>query len=524
MISQGILDIFLDFFLNLCIEFIGKSLTRIGIMTIFAEMMTKKTAYYLVCICALWLITGCSSNGVQMREQLEALEQQNNSGEQLLNDTLAESLVTYFDKHGDANEQMRARFLLGITYSNLNEMPRALETYYEAIDCADTTKADCNYQVLSLIHGQCASVFHTQVQPRSELNELRLSEYYAWKDKDTLQAIKRYSQQSGAYDFLKKPDSVLFVKERAASLFRAMGKNDRAARTLGGSTITSLLKKGEISKALEYSRIYEQESGLFDSTKNIAKGFEIYYYIKGECYLATHQPDSAEYWFRKELREGKDIRNQIAGNKGLQEVFEQKKISDSIAKYATLAYELNDSAYSLSEMDNIQKYQASYNYNHQRFLAQQKASEAKIAWLSAIIVAIIAGILFWHFFRKYRLFKNAALDYRLKNAKITRKLRAMARSNPPQYPNLDDWKQLRSLVEGEIPSFRGLLNPNEAPLTEMEYDVCLMTRVHILPNEMAKLKQCVPSYVSNIRKNLLKKVFRKEGNADEFDDEISRIR
>ena len=486
-------------------------------------MTKKRFSYTLFCLCALGLMLGCSGNGTQMRQQLEALEQQNVNGEKLLDDSLAESLVDYFDRHGDANEQMRAKYILGCTYSALNELPRALITFYEAAGCADTTLADCNYKVLSLIHGQCAMIYHTQVQPRSELQELRLSEYYAWRDNDTLQAIKRYSQQSGAYDFLKMPDSVLFVKERAAQLFREIGKPDRAARTLGGSTITSLLKKGDISKALEYSRLYEQESGLFDSLKNIAKGFEIYYYIKGECCLATHQLDSAEYWFRKELRYGKDIRNQIAGSKGLQEVFEKKKNSDSIAKYATLAYELNDSAYSLSEMDNIQKYQASYNYNHQRFLAKEKESEAKIAWLTAIIVILVAAILLGFFFKRYRLFKHAALDYRLKNAEITKRFRSLAKSNPQQYPTNDDWKQLRQLVEHEIPAFHRIMNPDESPLTEMEYDICLMSRVHILPNEMAKLKKCVPSYVSNIRKSLLKKVFAKEGNADEFDEEISKI-
>ena len=219
----------------------------------------------LLCFLVLCLLAGCTGDGTQMRQQLEALEQQNSSGEDLLNDSLAESLVSYFDRHGDANEQMRAKFILGCTYSNLNDLPRALTTYYEAADCADTMRTDCNYKVLSLIHAQCAMIYHTQVQPRSELQELRLAEHYAWKDKDTLQAIRRYSQQSGAYDFLKMPDSVLYVKEQAARMFREIGRHDRAARTLGGSTITSLLKKGEIPKALEYSRIYEQESGLFDA-------------------------------------------------------------------------------------------------------------------------------------------------------------------------------------------------------------------------------------------------------------------
>ena len=175
-------------------------------------------------------------------------------------------------------------------------------------------------------------------------------------------------------------------------------------------------------------------------------------------------------------------------------------------------------------MDNIQKYQASYNFNYHRFLAKQKESEAKIAWLSAIIVILIMAILFWYFFRRYRIFKNAALDYRLKNASITKQLRMMAKSTPTQYPTNNDWKQLRFLVEHEIPAFHDIVNSEETPLTEMEYDICLLSRVHILPNEIAKLKQCVPSYVSNIRKNLLKKIFGIEGNADQFDDEIGKIR
>lgn len=505
MISQGILSVFIDFFF------------------IFAVMTGKRISYGLLYVCFLCLITGCRNDGTQMRQLLEDLEQLNYIGEQLLNDSLAESLVVYFDKHGDTNERMRAKYILGRTYHCLGEMPRALETYYEAADCADTTKADCNYRVLSRIYSQCSMVYHAQIQPRSELKELRIAEHYAWKGRDTLRAIWCNAQQSGAYDFLKMPDSAIIVKEQAAQRFLEIGKKSKAARTIG-STITSLIKKGDIAKAKEYCHFYEQESGFFDADNNIAKGHEIYYYVKGEYYLATHQLDSAEFLFRKELRVAKDLNNQIAGCKGLQEVYEQKKNSDSIAKYATLAYELNDSAYSLSEMENVQKFQASYNYNHQRFLTQQKEAEAKIAWLTATIVVLVAGILLWYFFRRYLLFKHAALDYRLRNAKITRRLKTMAKSNPPQIPSFDDWKQLRSLVESEIPSFHDLLNPVNAPLSEMEYDICLMTRVHILPNEMAKLKQCVPSYVSNIRKNLLKKVFGREGNTDDFDDEIGKIR
>ena len=81
-------------------------------------------------------MASCAGNGAQMRQQLESLEQQNRSGEPMLNDSLAEFLASYFDKHGDSNERMRAKYILGRTYYCLGELPRALETYYEAADCA----------------------------------------------------------------------------------------------------------------------------------------------------------------------------------------------------------------------------------------------------------------------------------------------------------------------------------------------------------------------------------------------------
>lgn len=49
---------------------------------------------------------------------------------------------------------MRKSFLyiLGRTYYCLGELPRALETYYEAADCADTTAADCDFAKLSRVY------------------------------------------------------------------------------------------------------------------------------------------------------------------------------------------------------------------------------------------------------------------------------------------------------------------------------------------------------------------------------------
>ena len=486
----------------------------------------KRPSFSILCLLALLLLLGCSG-GEEQRRQLEALEQQNRSGEQMLNDSLAESLVEYFDQHGDANERMRAKYILGRTYYFLGELPRALETYFEAADCADTTLTDCNYKVLSRIHAQSADVFHKQVQPRSELKELRLAEYYAWKGQDTLQAIECFSLQSGAYDFSGLPDSVVVICERASLLFDKIGRRDRASQ-MKGRAITSLLKNKKYEKAKQFIDDYESNSGLFVGKDSVCRGHEVYYYIKGLYYLGICLLDSAEGMFRKELCEGKDLNNQIGACTGLQKIYEQRKNTDSIAKYASKAYELNDSAYSLSEMQNIQQMQASYNYNHHKYLAKQKEAEAKIAWLTSTLVIVtaifVAAIFLWIYFRRYRIYKNAALDYRLRNADITRRFHKMAKSQPIQYPSIQDWRNLCSLVEHEIPSFKNTVNPHEEePFSDMDYDICVAIRVQLSPIEISKLTQYSPSSITKIRKRLLLSIFGIDGNAEDFDEEICKI-
>ncbi len=393
----------------------------------------RKSFLYILCFVAVCQLIGCGG-GEEQRRQLAELEKQNHSGQPMLNDTLAESLVAYFDRHGNANERMRdgnanermrAKYILGRTYADMGELPRALETYYEAADCADTTASDCDFAKLSRIHAQSADIFYQQIQPRSELKELRVAEYYAKKGDDSLMAIECYALQSRDYNFLELYDSVIFITEKASSLFNMIGRKDRSVQVLTND-ISSLLKKGEITKAMRQICQYEMSSGFFNSDGEIAKGRELFYYLRGKYYLATNQIDSAELLFRKLLLKDKRINSQIAANKGLLEVYEKRSISDSVAKFAKVSYELNDSAYLLSEMQNIQKLQASYNYNHHKFLAEKSSLEARIAWLVlavSILAFVLVGILFG---KKYKTFKRAALDNRLTHADITRRLKDMA--------------------------------------------------------------------------------------------------
>ena len=254
--------------------------------------------------------------------------------------------VAFFDDHGTPGDRVLAHYLLGLAYSDHGEAPMALQCYQDAIDCADTTVADCDYAQLARVYGQMANVFNQQGLYQEQLQNTDVSVRYAWKGKDTLLALRNCEQKSYAYMELKDTTSAIAVIEDVARQFMALGYAKNAAISLGGY-IRPLIDIGDYGRAKDYIKLYEAKSGRFDSYGNIETGREIYYKSKGLYYLHTDILDSAEYYFRKELRDGKDFYNQNSAANGLTLLYDKLQRPDSMAKYALYAYIMLDSIYAL---------------------------------------------------------------------------------------------------------------------------------------------------------------------------------
>ena len=534
-------------------------------------------------VAILWglLILGaCAGDEHQkMLAHLAELERQNLADSVMTNDSLAERLAEYFDHHGTPNERMRAHYILGRTYADLGEAPAALEAYLRAASCADTTATDCDYTKLSRIHIQSARICYLLLQPRSQLDELCKAQLYALKAKDTLIAIECYAQKADAYQLLHQPESVVLIRERASQMYQSAGNKQRAAAVLGAA-ITSALEINDTSRAREFMMKYEKESGLYDPSGSIQRGRETYYYAKGRFYLAINRLDTAEYFFRRLQKDGYTLNHQIASSKGLQEVYERLKKPDSIAKYANLGYVLNDSAYSLAEMEGIQRVKASYNYNRNKLIAEQKTNEAETARLILllsvaviVIILLFAAWLFSHYRKRKQLellkFQNdlenlgraqeelmelraeekmeleemirkkdeelaslqqrvaenikkmslATQEERLKDAPIIKRLTQLLQENPPREASVNDFKELRNLINETIPSFYSHFQMLRYP----EYNVCMLIRTHFAPAQISKLTGISENYISNYRKRILLKAFSVDGSAKELDERIMTI-
>ena len=354
-------------------------------------------------------LSSCSGDGSQMRAQLEELERQNRADSVMTNDSLAEQLVKYFDRHGTPNERMRAHYILGRTYADMGEAPRAIDAYLDAASQADTTAADCDNHTLSRIYGQMSDVFYQQSLLDDYLECLDKSIYYAWKANDTAQALNEYAHKIAAYDRINQPEMVVTMfDEFYNQSLDYFGKEITSKYcTL---PIRSLLRTNNYAKADYYLSIYESKSGFFDLSGNIDKGREVFYYLKGDYYLNICRFDSADFFFRKELENGLDVVNQNLASHGLSLLYMKTNKPDSAAKYAIYGYDMNDSVYAQMTTKEVEQAKALYDYSHHQAIAnrehkradQEKAQKNRL-YVVLLFVSAIVLIAWFLLARKRRL-------------------------------------------------------------------------------------------------------------------------
>ena len=339
----------------------------------------------------------------------------------------ASQLVTYFDDHGTSNEQMLAYYLLGRAFFDLHEAPQALRHYQVAAERADTTATDCNFRQLSRVYGQMGDLFYYQNLMENSLQCDDKSIEYALRGKDTLNAILSMTGKIASYDMLLEKDSAIRIAEQASALARIHGYQELSAAILGG-TIRDLIEKGELLKAKQYIDRYESASSYFDEHGNIERGRETFYYSKGLWYLYTNKLDSAEFFFRKELREGRDFNNQNAGSRGLALVYQQKHVPDSTAKYALYSYAMNDSVYAQMATDKVEQMQALYDYSrHQEIAQQERDKREKTEKEKETIRNICIALLFLVFLSAY-LIRREKKKRQLEHAKYEKSVANLAKA------------------------------------------------------------------------------------------------
>lgn len=512
------------------------------------------------------------SQNKRMRYMLLQTQAMNKTDIPLDTMTGVKEMAEYFNRHGNANEKMKAYYMLGSVYRDRGNAPAALTQYRIAVSVADTTAADCDFKTLSRIYGQIATLFDNLLTPElSHKAELKAVEY-AEKANDTIAAIIFYEHLGSTFRMQKKYDSVLYIANNVYKKYKAIGQEQLAAGTLP-QAIDIYLIKGQYGKAKQAMNEFEQKSGLFNKKGEVIKGKEIYYDSKALYYEVSGKLDSAEYFYRKLLNYKSDITNLECGYKGLMSVYQKIGIADSAVKYAELFAEINDSSSFLRSSENIIKMQALYDYTENQKIAEGKTREVEhYKYMTALLFIIfLAGIYILYIsIKRYKRNKNretaaANRKYfdalsRLNKAETETKLlkedfdtykdikqneveelrQTMTvickENNMPESctvgqallncaiiqqmhiyagklktPSAEEWQELYRITEENMPCFYERINDSQTNLTRYEKNVSLLTRFQFTPNEISVLMNVSKQRITNIRSSINKKLFNCEG-------------
>lgn len=506
------------------------------------------------------------------RCQLLRLMAQNKCDTIFRSDSLQLVLTDYYDHHGSPNEKMWAHYLLGRAYYDMGEAPMAQKAYYDATEKADTSSVDCDFWNLCRIYFQLSDLYYQSMLPKQMLNTLNLAKKYAEKAGDTISFISAIGRKTLAYELFDNQDSLILCAEKASRLFLNHGQNELSCQYLS-IAIHPLVQKGDLKKASEYISLYEANSGYFNDN-NIQEGREIYYYHKGLYYLESEKRDSAEWMFRKLLYHAKNINDTHAAYLGLRKKYAITGPMDSLAKYAILSEQFDDSLYLSNYKVDLQKNEQMYNFtryleaSHKYMMESDKRKNGMII-LSLLLLFMILTFAVFHTYKRMR-HKNQLLEYKnkinqlhqLKLSKdseldnknmeieeLTSRIKKLQSSinkdikedldiilmesaivkkiieavnHPQNRLTFEEWNDLDLLFDREYPNFHQTLCIIHR-LTEQEYRICQLVRIHISPSSISTLMGFDYSYATTVRKRLHMKIFHKTGKPKQFDNYLYSI-
>ena len=538
---------------------------------------------HLLTVIAILLVFACCTTEAdrsRMRAGLDSINQRNRN-DQPITAADVQPYANFFDDHGTPNDRLLAHYLLGRAYHDHGEAPMALQCYQDALDYADTLSGDCDYVQLSRVFGQMAQIFYEQGLYRQHIQCEKKSIKFAWLGNDTLAALMSNEQEFLSYYELGIIDSAIIVIEEVAHKYNQYGRSVNSAISLG-LAIPLLIDKREFPKAKHYMNLYESYSGRFDSHGNIEAGREIYYKTKGLYFLYTENLDSAEYYFRKELRNGSDLGNQNSAANGLALLYHKIHKPDSAAKYAIYAYTMLDSVYAQRSTKEVERMQALYDYTRHQEIArreQERASSEKSKRQLSITILFVVTLLAIYIIRKMYLDrKRRQVQYiqNLEQLEQTQSELLQLRSHAEEYNELiaikeslyeeqnvilqeqrkknlldhaeidkrilesdicnkilkntckkltvEELRECRKFVLENLPEFNNLLLSKQYKINNNDFNVCVLFRLGIKSKEVSNLLGLSQGRISQICTKLLLSIFKiDKGGATELIEKLNEL-
>ena len=357
----------------------------------------------------------------RMRYDLLTAKAQNKAYVDFTTDSVMQQVAAYYDSHGTANDRVLAHYLLGCTYRDMGEAPRAVNSFMDAIAAADTTDNDFDFYTLSSVYSQLADTYDLQLLLSDEIKARQQASKFAFRANRPYWGIYNLHLSVGAYILLNKLDSAEILQKQVIKLYQDYGYQQAALRSSRTLIHLYVESSDRLSEAKSLMDIFESKYDKFDENHNLPPSERQYFYYKGRYFEKTGQLDSAELYYKKIYESGMPLFLKEPMFKGLFNVFTKRHQPDSIAKYAQLFCEANDSSVTRKDQELTAQMAANYRYQRLQKEAMKHEAEAFRAKVSVILLifALIAVACVALFRRKVYLDKQRKMQKEYSNAIIT---------------------------------------------------------------------------------------------------------
>lgn len=444
-------------------------------------------------------------------------------------------MISYYEGEGDKKMLPEIYYLAGSTYFDLHDSPQALDYYHKVLD---NITADEHLRLWGITHAQIGYVMLYQGNYMSAVQHFKESYFVDSLRNDVEGMIFDLRDLGYSYSSTEKLDSAIFYSHKA--LLLALKKKMSQMATSARSSLADIYLETHYQNVDSAGKYILPMFG--DIRPENRSGI---YCVAMKYYKLRNMPDSVNYYIEKLEKYGEVYAKCDAYRIKLEMMLEQK---GEVGKLNVWRKFLNysDSIEKITKTEAVSKCQSLYDYTQRVKENTRLKSENEYHKLLLIILglsAFLLVILFYVYYTKNKYAKekqqrqmeelqhlldkstlqvlnNKKALTRIKESEIYALFLGKIRSG--QNVTQEEWDKLDKAVNDYFIDFKLKLY-RICKLSDLEYQICLLLKIELSLADIAVLVHREPSALTMSRKRLFKKMFKKEGKAEELDSFIRSI-
>lgn len=444
-------------------------------------------------------------------------------------------LVAYYEKQKDATLLPQAYFYAGRTCHDMNDAPQALDYFHATLDALEQMD---DIRLRGITYAQIAYMMDYRADYPTALAYFKKSYQIDSIRRDTTGIIFDLRDCAMVYSHYDQSDSALLMNYKAMSLAKKAKLKDmeyQVKGNLAGHYVTCKHpQKDSVAKYLAPLMRQvkpEAQSGIYAMAAR-------YYALIGKTDSMLLYADSLRLY------------GNIYGQLKAAELIAKHTISKGMKQQALDAFNqyiiLDDSITQIESTEAIQKRQALYDYTQKVKENEKLKHENETHKFRQIIMGfsiILLVVLLYTFYMRNKMenmkqqerikelqrllneFNNQKAEHQthienIKNTEIYQLFVKKAQNGDTV--TKEEWERMESEFNQQGNDIKTLLY-SLANLSEQEYHICLLLKMGFSLTAISSIILRSSSALTMARKRLYKKIFHKEGKAEELDAFIKSL-